>query len=136
MIRYCSGCRTVIPAARLDACPDTWYCVDCQSRSDVPRVEGYLSWEHKTAPTTIIGKAASLVRPYDRRGFKTAAKVETRISSGIGFRGAVETIDADVVNTPRARCHPQEPRINAYGQCLDCALRMQADRVTHRALRG
>lgn len=94
-----------------------------------------MSFEHKTAPAIIIGRDAELVRPYDRRGFKTAAKVETRTSAGIGFRSVVESVDADVVNTPRARCHPDAPRINMYGQCLACALARQAERVVHRSMR-
>lgn len=46
-MKLCYKCRREIPAARLVALPYTRHCVEC---SDVSKVKGYMTWEHKTAP--------------------------------------------------------------------------------------
>lgn len=46
--RQCQQCHAAIPAARLTALPHTRTCVRC---STVQPPTGYMTWEHKTAPT-------------------------------------------------------------------------------------
>ena len=56
MSRRCRSCRSPIAAARLAALPQTQVCVRCSSES---RVKGFMSWEHKTAPTFQIVSASA-----------------------------------------------------------------------------
>lgn len=118
-------CDAPISDARLAAVPNAVKCVDCQALDDVPKTIGYMSWEHKTAPAIIIGRDAELVRPYDRRGMKTAAKVENRnpVSVGMSRVGRDTRVDGSVVNHTPSRCHPSQPRVSASGHCLSCAMR-------------
>jgi hypothetical protein len=44
----CVKCKQSIQEGRLKALPNTKTCVKCSS---VERVCGFMSWEHKTAPT-------------------------------------------------------------------------------------
>jgi hypothetical protein len=49
----CSVCETEIPQERLEALPDTIYCIECAKRHVVP-VKGVMTYDHKTAPTLCI----------------------------------------------------------------------------------
>lgn len=54
--RRCDGCGAEIPPARLVALPDTRRCHDC---SDVERVQGFMSWDGKTAQVAAMFKVRS-----------------------------------------------------------------------------
>jgi RNA polymerase-binding transcription factor DksA len=47
----CVKCKETINPLRVKALPNTRVCVKCSS---VERVSGFMSWEHKTAPTLNI----------------------------------------------------------------------------------
>ena len=66
-MRKCERCHTPIPAERLAALPDTTRCVVCTEEKPL---RGFMSWEHKTAPTIVIGteEAIAELRRNDRRG--------------------------------------------------------------------
>lgn len=46
--RTCRACGDPIAPKRLEALPHTHTCVSCSSEQPV---RGFMSWEHKTAPT-------------------------------------------------------------------------------------
>jgi hypothetical protein len=132
-----------IPPERLAAVPDTDLCVTCQKvRGDVARVQGYMSWEHKTAPTLVLGKEAEVLRRYDRKGFHAQLplnnKENPRLRAHVGLCNLSlqvreekpwEEVNLDPVNRNPSRCHPQRPRMNVFGDCLECALQKQKQRL-------
>lgn len=84
-------------------------------------------WEHKTAPAfqVVSAKQHDELKSNDRRGMKTAAKVENRnpVSVGMSRVGRDTRVDGSVVNHTPSRCHPSQPRVSASGHCLSCAMR-------------
>ena len=56
MTRTCRSCGEAIAPARLVALPHTRVCVGCSSEQPV---KGFMSWEHKTAPTFQLVSAAA-----------------------------------------------------------------------------
>lgn len=67
-MRRCTSCDLPISTARLDAVPSATQCTYClHSEGDVQRTSGFMTWEHKTAPTIVIGKDADTLRSYDRK---------------------------------------------------------------------
>jgi len=47
----CLCCGETISPERLEALPNTKTCANCSS---VVRVVGFMSWEHKTAPSLVV----------------------------------------------------------------------------------
>lgn len=52
-MRNCRVCGEPIPAERLEALPDT---LECVKHSSVPKVVGFMCFDHKTAPTLLVIK--------------------------------------------------------------------------------
>lgn len=123
-MRLCKHCEAPIPYARLVALPDTRTCLSC---SEEEPLRGWLVWEHKTAPAfqVVSAKQHDELKSNDRRGMKTAAKVENRnpVSVGMSRVGRDTRVDGSVVNHTPSRCHPSQPRVSASGHCLSCAMR-------------
>ena len=138
MAQQCEVCGSVIPQARLEALSDATTCVGC---SDTAKVTGLMVWSHKTAPEIVIARDAELLRPYDRRGFHASLPLgsyknprlkvpETQnLSQQIRLERPGEDEQLEVATATPARCHPDRPRINPRGDCLPCALALQARRV-------
>lgn len=136
-MRTCTVCNVEIPAGRLLAVPDTTTCVE---HADVPLLRGAMVWDHKTAPELVVGKAAEYVLQNARRGFhaqlpltsmnnpRTIASVkaaELHSAAAALIRGEVDPdslVDFVRVDVKPARCHPDQPRVNPAGQCVECAL--------------
>jgi len=132
-----------IPAERLKAIPNATLCAICQTvRGDVPKIRGYMSWAHKTAPEIIIGKDADILRQYDRRGFHAQLPLNSKenprlrayvtncnVSDAIREKPRSPEPDVEAVLRNPSRCHPKKPRINPAGDCLDCALAKQKARL-------
>jgi hypothetical protein len=65
----CGRCGHPISAARQAALPGETWCKDCvEATGDVERIKGAMTWEHKPAPTLVLGKDAETVLRYARRG--------------------------------------------------------------------
>ena len=135
-MRLCKCCELEISQARLNAIPDAEYCTICQKiQGDVPMIRGYMSWEHKTAPTIIIGDDADKLRSYDRHGFHAQLPLNSKnnprmisslssqnLSSAIKVELPKEDTNLESVNVSSSRCHPNRPRVNPKGDCAECAL--------------
>jgi len=63
--RNCSACGCQIPQARLEAVPDTQYCVKCVDSHSVP-VTARMIYSHKTAGELIIAKGKENIRRLER----------------------------------------------------------------------
>ena len=61
----CFDCGNDIPKARLDAMPDTDYCVKCADKHTEP-VVGRMIYNHKTAGEVIIARGKENVRRLNR----------------------------------------------------------------------
>tara|TARA_R110001583_G_scaffold24366_1_gene88947 strand:+ start:1454 stop:1663 length:210 start_codon:yes stop_codon:yes gene_type:complete len=61
----CFDCGNEIPEARLDAVPDTDYCVNCADRHAPPMV-ARMVYNHKTAGEVFIAKGKENVRRLNR----------------------------------------------------------------------
>ena len=61
----CFDCGNEIPEARLDAVPDTDYCVNCADRHAPPMV-ARMVYSHKTAGEVFIAKGKENVRRLNR----------------------------------------------------------------------
>lgn len=145
----CQCCELEISPARLAAVPNAEYCTICQKiQGDVPKVTGYMSWAHKTAPELIVGPQAEILRSYDRQGFHAQLPLSShnnifikQFASGHEYRNLSEQVKHSVGDVRHmelepslpqqsaSRCHPGVPRINPAGDCLDCALAKQRKRV-------
>lgn len=139
----CEQCGQPIAAARLEAIPDATLCTECQSQDDVPRVTGFMSWAHKTAPEIIIGPEAEVLRTYDRKGvhaqlplgnreniFTQMAEIKREAISNLREKKLVKAVATVMV--PRARCHPDRPKITPDGKCEQCAVDWYARRLHDR----
>lgn len=135
-MKLCDCCELPISEQRLQAVPDATLCAICLTiQGDVPMTRGYMSWEHKTAPTSIIGPDADKLRSYDRRGFHAqlplASKNNPRVIASLGTQNLSvairpelprEDVELAPVSFNASRCHPEKPRINARGDCAECAV--------------
>lgn len=54
MNKTCARCEHVIETERLQALPETSFCVSCAKIINPPRVKGAMTFSHKTAPTICI----------------------------------------------------------------------------------
>ena len=61
----CFDCGIVIPEARLNAVPDTNYCVNCADKHALPFV-ARMVYSHKTAGEVFIAKGKENVRRLNR----------------------------------------------------------------------
>lgn len=127
----CEKCGEPIDEKRLVALPDTKVCVKCTD--EIP-VTGYMSWEHKTAPTIIIGESAEQLRQYDRKGVHAQLplnnpnngllqhhKQNQEAKTNAGREQKLVSQQARV-KTERARCHPDRPKVTPDGKCAECAI--------------
>ena len=61
----CHECGGVIPPARLEAMPDTDYCVKCADKHSEP-VVGRMIYNHKTAGEVFIARGKENIRRLER----------------------------------------------------------------------
>ena len=61
----CFDCGSDIPAARLQAVPDTDYCVNCADKYTEP-VVGRMIYNHKTAGEVVIARGRENIRRLNR----------------------------------------------------------------------
>jgi DksA/TraR C4-type zinc finger protein len=148
-MRKCFVCHREIPETRLRALPDTTTCVGC---STVTPLQGVMTWEHKTAPTIVLGTKEELadLRRFQRRGVHAqlpmTSKSNARVVASAELLGKFESLrgrqrdgeldpSADggtptavvVINERKARCHPDRTAV-ADGKCFECALAWYAKR--------
>jgi len=139
-MKLCVTCGKPIAAARLQAMPDATLCTECQAQDDVPRVTGFMSWAHKTAPEIIIGPQAEFLRAYDRKGVHAQLPMTNRenhfIQEAEIRRAAISNLRekelvkvAATVYVPRARCHPDRPKVTPTGHCEECAVNWYKRRI-------
>lgn len=67
-MKICIKCGEEIPAGRVKALPNIKVCVGCSTTN---KVSGFMSWEHKTAPSLNICSAEDADKVYKltrRRG--------------------------------------------------------------------
>jgi hypothetical protein len=156
-MRKCRICGEPIPQRRLDALPNTYTCLKC---SDEPKVKGFMTWEHKTAPTINIVNDEQLASAHSmsRKGFNaylgvnsynnprlvrsvisaaetsSAADLIRRDRHGVVDLPTNEIVDVVVasVTHPPARCHPDKPRANSSGLCLECSIDWYHKRIPRK----
>ena len=61
----CVNCGNTIPDVRLEACPETVYCVNCADKHAQPFIARMI-YGHKTAGDVIIAKGKENVRRLNR----------------------------------------------------------------------
>lgn len=61
----CIDCGEKISEIRLEANPDTDYCVGCVDKH-IPKVRGYMIYGHKTAGEIVIAKGKENIRRLER----------------------------------------------------------------------
>jgi hypothetical protein len=143
----CANCGNSIPEARQLALPGETWCRDCvEADGDVERVRGAMTWEHKTAPTLVLGHAADIIRGYDRRGFHAALPMNSPNNPRMQASAAKqqdlkdlrsimreeETPAKTYDDVPRARCHPDRPKVGTSGKCYECAVKWYEERARVR----
>ncbi len=119
-MKKCRQCGEEIPAARLAALPSTKTCIKC---SKVKPQKGFMTWEHKTAPTfnLVTEKEHEYFQKRTRKGVHASLPMG-RKDAGRGSSRAPAQYDVVKSNVPAARCHPDRPRVNSSGKCFECAL--------------
>lgn len=70
-MRICQSCGKEVPKERIDAIPDTVYCVKCVDQHG-PRYKAFMSYSHKTAPELII------ISSRDVEGIRRAERANKR----------------------------------------------------------
>lgn len=68
----CIKCNEPIPKIRLEAIPGVKVCVKC---SRVKPMKGYMTWEHKTAPTFHFGSDKTIEYIHRNRRTNAGAKL-------------------------------------------------------------
>lgn len=140
----CTSCGNPITETRLRAVPNATQCVMClQSDGDVERTQGFMVWDHKTAPELYTGPHVSRLRQLDRRGFHAQLPLNScsnaRLAQSAGHLGGFEglrdrnrqgdpepTVEVARPSSPPSRCHPDRPRVNPLGLCFDCSVEWYA----------
>lgn len=142
--KLCAECGGIISPTRIAAIKDCELCKDCVEKSgDVERVMGYMTWEHKTAPTLVIDtpKAVNEFLGMTRRGPRPQLPFSPKkgispsidLSSNVLAKSAdtadtasklegVEGTHAGAQNMLSSKCHPDRPRVSPSGKCAECAL--------------
>lgn len=126
----CISCHNPIGSARLAAIPTTKTCVSCSS---VERVRGFMTWEHKTAPTfqVVTPRQHAWFQQYDRKRPAASLPMSAKSTSAIVYSAPVESPvgrpstppESDMSLVPRARCgHADRPQVGPSGKCVECAL--------------
>lgn len=150
MSRLCSACHQQIADGRLAALPSATLCTSCVERSgDVERTIGFLSWEHKTAPTLItsaeVGQEA--IRNLHRLSRKGNHASLPLVGKGVAERATSFLLSSNhshspltrgqsgnesdatrITNVVPAHCHPDRPAV-ANRKCLECCLNWYAMRL-------
>jgi hypothetical protein len=139
MMKTCIKCAAVIPVSRRAALPQTRTCVKC---SDEAPVTGFMTWEHKTAPTfqVVSPRQHAWLQSRDRKGMRSGLPMSPRTESGIGT--TVRRIDPAIhalsasnrTVVPRARCvHKDRPQVGPSGHCVECASKYYEHRQMFRS---
>lgn len=133
----CAKCGNPIPEARRQALPDETWCRDCvEADGDVARITGTMVWDHKTAPTLVLGRDAEIIRHYDRKGFSASLPMNSpnnpRMAQAAEKQREIQDLHAimreePVVpktynDVPRAKCHPDRPKVGTSYLCAECAV--------------
>lgn len=138
-MRHCSVCHNPIADQRLQALPMTRVCVQCSSETPV---KGFMTWEHKTAPTFQIvnPRQHAWLQAHDRKrpaanlpmSQRTASASLPALASGPVVSTPVVDADNPLSLIPRARCgHSDRPQVGPSGKCVDCALAYYALRAKY-----
>ena len=145
----CANCGEEIPTARVAALPGETWCVKCVAASgDVERTTGFMSWEHKTAPTLVLGPGADKLRQYDRRGFhaslplnspnnprmQQAAEKQRELQDLKAIAREEPVIEKTYDDVPRAKCHPDRPKVGTSNLCLECSIAWYERRKSGKSL--
>lgn len=130
MNRLCNGCGAEIPMARIKALPLTSTCVGCSTEEPVG---GVMDHAAKNDAALIIYDTPEVARRHSRRGFHAQIGANSYDNPRLvkAVQAAPRNLSAELaepayegtkVNTLASRCHPEKPRVNPRGDCLDCAL--------------
>lgn len=127
-MRLCATCGGGVGAKRLEAIPSASECTTCASKRDVEVLQGYLTWEHKTAPVLVIAskREVSEVHRLSRKGPRPQLPMSSKTSSA-GLQ-RTENTTGHAVNMLSAKCHPDRPRVSSSGKCIECASKWYSDR--------
>lgn len=135
MTRLCQTCQTPISALRLEALPTTQTCVACSTEEPL---RGSMVWEHKTAPSLEVQTSETFetFRRMSRKGMHASLPLQSPTNPRLGnARGdaweneatrailrEIDEPDTESINVRPSKCHPDKPRINPRGDCVDCAV--------------
>ena len=71
-MRKCDNCGKGIPKVRLDAIPETKWCVKCAEKYGPQKLKGFLVFDHKTAPVLVT------IDPRDKEAIRRASRADRR----------------------------------------------------------
>lgn len=130
----CKVCNERISDARRTAIPGINTCVH---HSEAKPIKGFMTWEHKTAPTFQIvnDRQHEILQRFSRKGVHASLPMDSRKRAE--SRGEIESvvhrthpIYEVVGNTiPSASCHPERLRVSSAGKCLECSQQWYAVRL-------
>lgn len=140
-MRHCIKCRNIIAKNRLEALPHTKVCIACSA--EIP-VKGFMTWEHKTAPTFQIVTADQHVwlQQHDRKRPSASLPMSSK-STGVQLTSSYTSVPqnrpinvgseaSDLSLVPRARCgHSDRPQVGPSGKCVECAVAYYALRAKY-----
>ena len=130
MARVCRTCGNDIPPERVKALPATTTCVSC---SDEKPVGGVMDHASKNDSALIIYESPEVAKRHSRRGFHAQIGAGSYNNPRLikSVQASPPNLSAELkepayegvkTNFLPARCHPEKPRVNPKGQCVDCAL--------------
>lgn len=145
-MRRCSICQKLLSLQRLRALPTTQVCVQCSTETPV---RGFMTWEHKTAPTfqVVTPEQHAWLQQYDRKrpaaSLPMSAKTTTAIMHTSSANVSVRPTDVHASDPesnlsliPRARCgHSERPQVGPSGKCVECAIAYYAVRAKYATIR-
>lgn len=149
--RLCITCQEQIAESRLKALPNTRHCVKC---SETKPVKGYMTWEHKTAPTfqVVSPEQYRVLSGWERHNFNASLPFNSmknpflvKAAQSITDRAEVrkllheekpepsfaERVDAgefERLQVPTCKVCEKEPRATPSGHCVSCAARWYSGR--------
>lgn len=131
MSRRCAVCEEELTEQRLRAQPNATHCVRCLVASgDVALTVGLIIWHHKTAPEVEIGTKLARETAGKKHMYGPHIRMSPKTQSGVGVVTKTSTVEIhSIFNAKHARCHASRPRFAPNGLCLECALRLQKQRL-------
>lgn len=131
----CERCGKEIPEARRIAVPDERWCRDCVLElGDVDLIKGAMIYEHKTGGYLETTGNVGMLLANSRKGVHAQLPMASKTRAEISHQAALinssqrPELVIDLKSTaPASRCHPDRPRVNPNGQCLECCLKWYED---------